>query len=93
MLSVDDKAIVPVGEPGAPVSTGVRGHKKSLVTTDRPKNLAFDRDFHVFGIVPSVAFMVDIPNSAQESFFQGKPCVTVKDKVTRPCSVLMRAFM
>ena len=26
LLSVDDKAIVPVGEPGNPISTGVRGH-------------------------------------------------------------------
>ena len=88
MLSVDDKAIVPVGEPGAPVSTGVRGHNKSLVSTSGPKNLALGHDFHVFGIVPSVAFVADIPSSAQESFFQGKPYVTVKDKVTRPSSAL-----
>ena len=26
MVSVDDKAIIPVGNPGLPVSTGVRGH-------------------------------------------------------------------
>ena len=25
-VSVDDKAIVPVGEPGCPISTGVKGH-------------------------------------------------------------------
>ena len=68
MLSVDDKAIAPVGEPGVPVSTGMRGHNKSLVTTSGPKNLALDHDFHVFGIVPSVAFVVDIPSSAKESF-------------------------
>lgn len=88
MLSVDDKAIVPVGEPGAPVSSGVRGHNKSLVTNSRSKNLALDHDFHVFGIVPSVAFVVDIPSLAQDSFFQGMPYVTVKDKVTQPSSAL-----
>lgn len=26
LVSIDDKAIIPVGEPGAAVSTGVRGH-------------------------------------------------------------------
>ena len=30
-LSVDDKAIIPVGEPGLPVSSGVRGHNHSIV--------------------------------------------------------------
>ena len=81
MLSVDDKVIVPVGEPDAPVSTGVRGHNKSLVIASGPKNLALNHDFHVFGLVPSVAFVVDIPSSAKESIFQGKPYVTLKDKV------------
>ena len=33
-MSVDDKAIVPVGEPDCPVSTGVRGHSRSLVPLD-----------------------------------------------------------
>ena len=35
MISADDKAIAPVGEPDAPVSTGVRGHHKS---TSGPRN-------------------------------------------------------
>ena len=30
MISVDDKAIIPVGEPNSPISTGVRGHNRSL---------------------------------------------------------------
>ena len=30
LLSVDDKAIVPVGEPDNPISTGVCGHHRSL---------------------------------------------------------------
>ena len=70
MVSVDDKAIVPVGEPDAPVSTGVRGHNKSLSSASGP--YALDHDFHIQGIVPSVAFVVGIPESAKDSFFQGK---------------------
>lgn len=30
-VSVDDKVIIPVGEPGMPVSTGVRGHDRLIV--------------------------------------------------------------
>ena len=33
-ISVDDKAIIPVGYPDCPVSTGVRGHNRSLVAID-----------------------------------------------------------
>ena len=85
MISVDDKAIIPVGEPSCPVSTGVRGHNRPV---DGPQNCALDHDFHVHGIVPSVSFIVDIPISAKDSFFQGKACVTLKDKVSQPSSAL-----
>ena len=88
MISVDDKAIIPVGEPSCPVSTGVRGHNRSLIPVDGPQNCALDHDFHVHGIVPSVSFIVDIPISAKDSFFQGKACVTLKDKVSQPSSAL-----
>ena len=70
MMSVDDKAIVPVGEPNFPVSTGVRGHNRSLVSINGPQNCALDHDFHIHGIVPSVSFMVDIPTCTKDSFFK-----------------------
>ena len=35
LLPVDDKAIAPVGEPGDPISTGVRGHHE-CVQVDQP---------------------------------------------------------
>lgn len=88
LLSVDDKAIVPVGEPNNPISTGVRGHHRSLVSADSsaPILSALDHDFHLFGIVPSVALQIDIPESHNDSFFSGQPYVTNKDKVTQPSS-------
>ena len=62
MISVDDKAIIPVGEPDCPVSTGVRGHNRSLVIGNSLEHLkALDHDFHVAGVVPSVAFFPNIP--------------------------------
>lgn len=51
LQSLDDKAIIPVGEPGQPVSTGARAHHGGLVS-DPKKNIALDHDFHVAGIVP-----------------------------------------
>ncbi len=67
--------VVPVGEPGNPISTGVRGHNRSLVSSssDGPLLAALDHDFHLFGIVPSVAFAIDIPESPNDSFFTGQP--------------------
>lgn len=64
MISVDDKAIVPVGEPHLPVSSGVRGHGRSLVVGTSSTLPAMDHDFHVAGIVPSVAFFPCVPKEA-----------------------------
>ena len=90
-MSVDDKAIVPVGEPNAPVSTGVRGHNRSLVPSEGPQVEGLDHDFHLHGIVPSVAFRVHIPDNANDSFYTGEPFVTNKNKVTQPSSALRHA--
>lgn len=91
LVSVDDKAVIPLGEPNYPISTGVRGHNRSLVPLNGPELLALDHDFHVHGIVPSVAFFVDVPDSTSGSFFAGSPFVTNKDKVTQPSSALRHA--
>lgn len=85
-ICLDDKAIVPVGEPGCPISTGVRGHNKVLAPASGPRLVATDHDFHVAGIVPSVALVTNIPLHCNDSFFQGKIYVTTKDKVFEPSS-------
>lgn len=82
--SIDDKAIIPLGEPGLPISTGVRGHNRSIVPLQRESApVALDHDFHVHGIVPSVSFFVSVPESASDSFYTGKAFVCCKDKVTQ----------
>ena len=86
LLSVDDKAIVPVGEPGNPISSGVRGHHRALVSMGGPTFAALDHDFHLHGIVPSVALAIEILDSHTDSFFTGQPFVSNKDKVTQPSS-------
>ena len=87
-VSVDDKAVVPVGGPDCFISTGVRGHNRSLVPLNGHQLQALDHDFHLFGIVPSVAFFIDVPDNASDSFFRGATFVTNKDKVTQPSSAL-----
>ena len=91
LVSVDDKAIIPVGEPNCPVSTGVRGHNRSLMSLDSPHLLALDHDFHIQGIVPSVAFFIVTPETTTDSFFAGQAIVTNKEKVTQPSSALCHA--
>ena len=83
-VSADDKAIVPIGEPDLPVSTGVRGHHRSLVPASGSSVMGLDHDFHVHGIVPSVALFVSIPNDVHGEFYRGSVVVTLKDKVTQP---------
>ena len=87
-VAVDDKATIPIGDPGCPLSTGVGGHNRSLVSLSGPQLHALDHDFHVRGIVPSVAFVVDTPESPSDSFFSGQPFVVCKDKITQPSSAL-----
>lgn len=85
-ICVDDKAVVPIGEPGKPVST-VRAHHRSLV----PQNVtlaALDHDFHVHGAVPSVLFRVEIPENSSDSFYEGTIHVTIKYKLFQPSSAV-----
>ena len=84
LASVDDKAIIPVGEPALPISN-VRRHGKSI-TVGGNDLMALDHDFHVAGMVPSVALFVDIPTNAEESFYTGCLNVKVKDKIFQPSS-------
>ena len=84
---MDDKAIIHLGEPGHPVSTGVRAHNSGPVGGCM-KVVALDHDFHVGGIIPSVCFMNDIPENPKDSFYNGLLYVTVKDKVFQASSPL-----
>lgn len=90
MICLDDKAIVPVGEPNNPISTGVRPHNRSLALHGASLS-ALDHDFHVCGIVPSVLFHVKIPPDSRDSFYDGEVHVTLKDKIFQPSSAIRHA--
>ncbi|WAR31111.1 hypothetical protein MAR_033653 [Mya arenaria] len=71
-LCMDDKAIVPVGEPGISISTGVRGHNNVLAPAEGHARLTCtDHDFHVGGLVPYGVLATDIPVGPRDSLFNG----------------------
>lgn len=61
------------------------------MSLDSPQLLALDHDFSIHGIVPSVAFFIDTPETAIDSFFSGQAVVTSKDKVTQLSSAMRHA--
>lgn len=79
---MEDKAIVSVGEPNLPVSTGVRWHHGAMRSTLS----ALDHDFHIFGVVPSVTFQIQNPSDVNDSFYGGVFNISLKDKVFQPTS-------
>ena len=46
----------------------------------------------IFHNAPSITFVVDIPESSNDLFYQGKAYVCLKDKVTRPPSPLRHSM-
>jgi len=82
-VSADDKAIIPVSEPDLPVSIGVRDHHRSLVPAHGSNVVGPDHDFHVQGVVPSVALFVSISEDTHGELIEIRMVVvTLKDKAT-----------
>ena len=53
-----------------------------LVPAHGSNVVALDHDFHVQGVVPSVALFVSIPEDTHGEFYRGTVVVTLKDKTT-----------
>lgn len=90
MQCMDDKAIVPVGEPHKPTPAVSRAHHRGLVNTNSA-NLTTDHDYHICGIVPSVCLFVDIPDNSRGSFYHGDVHITLKDKIFQPSTPFRHA--
>lgn len=75
----DDKAKVSIGEPKAPVSTGVRG--RATIVPVNSTLCALDHDMTKASLTPSVYLKCDIPESAAQSFVQGEVTNIVNDSV------------
>ena len=69
MFFVDDKAIIPFGEPERPLSLQMFEHVVELLHHETLG--ALDLDFHSCGLVPSVVPKSDAPDNVNYSFYKG----------------------
>ena len=73
-----------VGEPGCPVAAAERG-RRVLVSRNSSFEVG-DHDFTRFSIVPSVCFVIDIPETIDGSWYTGKVLVGLKEATFEPSS-------
>ncbi len=90
LVFVDDKALVPLGEPGTPLASTSRS--KSAVVHDGIPLVAADHDTNTkCKVTPSTALICDIPETSSESFCIGQVYSTLKDTITQPSTPLRHA--
>lgn len=87
----DDKAKVPVGNPGSPESTGVRGRQSIVPVTT--KRVALDHDMTSASLTPSVVLHCSIPDDTETSFVRGQAYIAVNDSVFQASSLFRPATM
>jgi transposase len=73
-----------VGEPQCPVAAVERG-KQVLVSKDKKLTVA-DHDFTRLTLTPSVAMIIDVPESIEGSFYRGIVFVLFKENAFQPSS-------
>ncbi len=69
-ISIDDKHKIKIGEPSCPVASAERG-RRVIVRSDEVFAVS-DHDFTKFGLIPSVVFLIDIPDEISESWYHGE---------------------
>ena len=87
----NDNSKIHVGEPDAPVSTGVRG-KTSIATKDTTLE-ALDHDLYKSSLTPNVVLRCKIPESAEKSFVRGQVYVSVSDSVFQASNLFRHGVM
>ncbi len=88
-VSADDKALVPIGEPGHPVRTNVRPISAKIVVakgTGQPD--ASDHDFHRASIRPSLAL---ICQGGGGNWRKGQVVFNLKDSATQKSTAMRHA--
>lgn len=88
LMCVDDKANIPVGEPGIPLASVARG-KRTVVQENIPLMVA-DHDTNTkCKITPSTILIPEIPESIEKgSFYRGTVCTILKDCIFQPSTPL-----
>ena len=79
LVFMDDKAKIPVGEPGTPEAS--TSHNRRALTLHGIEMEASDHNYHTVSMTPSVSLLCDVPDSPNESFYGGQIFVGIKDSV------------
>ena len=89
-VSLDDKHRIKVGKPNYPIAAAERG-RQVLVGPNEMFEVG-DHDFTNFSIIPSVSFMIKIPETNDDSWYDGGEVhVGFKDAVFEPSCALRHA--
>ena len=83
-VCLDDKHKIKIGECDFPVASAERGRR--VIVNNEQIFTAGDHDFTKFGIIPSVIFIVDIPDTITDSWYTGDIFVGLKNSVFEPSS-------
>ena len=86
LIFMDDKAKIPVGNPGTPEAATC--HNRKAWTRKEVVLESSDHNYHNSTITPSVDLICDIPESPSESFYRGQIYVGIKDSVFQPSDPL-----
>ena len=86
---IDDKHRIKVGEPGFPVAAAERG--RQVLQASGSRFLVGDHDFTKFGLIPSVALQITIPDDISGSWYSGKVNIGLKESAFEPSSPLRHA--
>ena len=76
---MDDKAKIPIGEPGTPEAA--TSHSRKAITTKSVILEASDHNYHSVNVTPSVNLFCNVPESASDFFYDGQVYVGIKDSV------------
>lgn len=68
-VSLDDKHKIKIGEPNYPVAAAERGRR--VPVRDNELMTVGDHDFTKFSLIPSVIFIINVPEDITESWFSG----------------------
>ena len=84
MYFLDDKASIPVGYEGAPVSATRRQRHVLMAGLDNRGLNAMDHDNIPQHLIPSVSIKLRAPKDLSESWYKGKPLLILKDAIFEP---------
>ena len=90
LVCVDDKALIPLGEPGVPLATTARAKSAVVISTEPMMSADHDTDAKV-KVTPSTVLVADIPEKATDSFCRGQVVCTLKDTIMQPSTPIRHA--